>query len=139
MVKTELSVISAARDEDCERGQGEERAAPQFYGRFHGRAAGRGIASGRCTVVSDWSKLRWLQNGFGFIIVCDSLAPGLMSYMPRIRALAVEDGDSLLIASQYARECAIPVVVGVKGLLKTVGNLDFIRVDGAKGTVEVLR
>jgi pyruvate,water dikinase len=75
----------------------------------------------------------------GMVIVSRTAAPALAMVMSRACGLATEYGGQGAIASGFARAHEIPAVVGVEGLLKTVRDGDLIRVNGTKGTVEIVK
>jgi phosphoenolpyruvate synthase/pyruvate phosphate dikinase len=101
-----------------------------------GYGASQGIALGPCTVVSKLEDLDKVRRGT--ILVCETASPKLAHIMARLSGLVTEKGGSLSIAAGYAREYETPAVVGVKGILEVVRNGDVLRVDGSKGTVEVI-
>ena len=102
-----------------------------------GLAASPGIVEGRCTIIRDLEDLHTLQDGT--ILVCEAASPKLAPFMPLLRGLVAERGGPLCIASGYAREYEVPSVVGVKGIMDGLHNGDFIRIDGARGVVDVIR
>ena len=71
--------------------------------------------------------------------MCSTASRNLIGIIPRLRALATERGGTLAIASGVAREHGIPAVVGAAGLTGMIKDGDIIRVDGTKGTVEIVR
>jgi pyruvate,water dikinase len=104
--------------------------------KLRGFAASSGVVEGPCTIIRNLQDLHTLQDGA--ILVCEAASPKVAPFMPFLRGLIAERGGPLAIASGYAREYGIPGVVGVKGLMDTVRNGDVIRVDGSKGTVEII-
>ena len=104
--------------------------------KMRGFAASSGVVEGPCTIIRNMQDLHTLQDGA--ILVCEAASPKVAPFMPFLRGLIAERGGPLAIASGYAREYGIPGVVGVKGLMDTVRNGDVIRVDGSKGTVEII-
>jgi len=101
-----------------------------------GIAASSGIVEGLCTVIRNLEDLHPLQHGG--ILVCEVPSPKLAPFMPFLRGLVAERGGLSAIASGYAREYGIPAVVGIKGLMDTIHNGDVIRVDGERGTVDLI-
>lgn len=114
------------------------RAEPQAVPiRLRGLAASSGIVEGPCTVIRDVNDLHTVKDGA--ILVCDAASPKLGPFMPLLKGLVAGRGGPLSIASCYAREYGVPAVVGVKGITDTLHTGDFVRVDGSKGVVEVIR
>jgi pyruvate,water dikinase len=74
----------------------------------------------------------------GAIIISKNASPELAMVIMKARAMATEYGGQGAAASGFAREYGIPAVVGVEGLVETVKDGDLLRVDGTKGTVEIL-
>lgn len=104
--------------------------------RARGLAASSGIVEGPCTIIRDLEDLHTVQDGT--ILVCETASPKLAPFMPLLRGLVAERGGPLCIASGYARECEVPTVVGVKGIMDVLHNGDLIRIDGARGVVDVI-
>jgi phosphoenolpyruvate synthase/pyruvate phosphate dikinase len=103
---------------------------------WKGYAASHGKAYGRCTVIYRMEDLHKVQPGA--ILVCPTASPKLAVVMPRLAGLVTEQGGVLSIGANYARECGIPAVVGVQGIMEKVHDGSFIRVDGDEGTVEII-
>jgi pyruvate, water dikinase len=101
-----------------------------------GFAASSGIVEGPCTIIRNLQDLHTVQDGA--ILVCEVASPKVAPFMPFLKGLIAERGGPLAIASGYAREYGIPGVVGVRELMRTIRNGDVIRVDGSKGTVEIV-
>jgi len=104
--------------------------------KLRGSAASPGIVEGRCTVIRNLEDLHTLADGA--ILVCDVPSPVLAPYMRFLRGLVAGRGGSGCIASGYAREYEIPAVVGLEGIMGTIHDGDIIRIDGSRGTVEVI-
>jgi pyruvate,water dikinase len=103
---------------------------------LRGLAASPGIAEGPCTVIRKMEDLYTIQDGT--ILICEVPSPALAPYMPFLRGLVAGRGGPNCIASGYAREHEIPAVVGVEGVMNAIHNGDVIRIDGSRGTVEVI-
>jgi len=105
-----------------------------------GKAASPGVAQGPAVVLSDPDNLAALyQIKEGALLVCSTASRNLIAIIPRLGALATERGGTLAIAPGVARDHAIPAVVGAAGLTEMIKDGDIIRVDGTKGTVQILR
>ncbi len=106
---------------------------------IRGEAASRGVAEGRAVVLSDPDNLAALYGiREGALLVCSTASRNLTAIIPRLGALATEHGGMLAIAPGVAREHGVPAVVGAAGLTGMIKNGDIIRVDGTKGTVEII-
>ena len=105
--------------------------------KLEGFAASLGIVEGPCTIIRNLQDLHKLQDGT--ILVCEAASPKVAPYMSFLKGLIAERGGPLCIASEYAREYEVPAVVGVKGLMGTIRNGDVVRIDGSRGTVDIIR
>jgi pyruvate, water dikinase len=101
-----------------------------------GFAASRGMVEGPCTIIRNPQDPSMLKDGA--IIVCEVPSPALAPYMPFLKGLIAEQGGPLCIAAGYAREYEITAVVGVRGVMDAVHDGDVIRIDGSRGTVEII-
>ena len=65
--------------------------------------------------------------------------PGWIPVFPALGGLIVERGGLLSHSAVVAREMGIPTIVGVGGNpLERLSTGDRVRMDGARGTIEVL-
>lgn len=74
----------------------------------------------------------------GEILVTRQTDPGWVVLFPSISGLVVERGSMLSHSAIVAREMGIPAVVGVPGATQRIHTGDLLRLDGARGTVEIL-
>lgn len=74
----------------------------------------------------------------GEILVTRHTDPGWVVLFPSISGLVVERGSMLSHSAIVAREMGIPAVVGVQRAATLIRSGDRLRLDGAKGTVQVL-
>ena len=74
----------------------------------------------------------------GEILVTRHTDPGWVVLFPSISGLVVERGSMLSHSAIVAREMGIPAVVGVRHAASLIRSDDRLRLDGAKGTVQVL-
>ena len=102
-----------------------------------GHGASSGIVTGRCRVISH--PVDALDLSDEDILVYKTASPDLIGLITRVKALVTEQGGPLAILCAYAREKGIPAAVGVNGILAALKDGDMVRVDGTKGTVEVLQ
>jgi pyruvate,water dikinase len=58
--------------------------------------------------------------------------------IPGLKGLVCEQGGPLSTASIFAREHGVPAAVGVNGVFDALKDGDLIRLDGAKGTIDVI-
>ena len=102
-----------------------------------GQPASPGVAMGRATVINSKEDIARVKEGE--VIISRTASPHLAMVMGKACAIAAEYGSQGAAASSFARECGIPAVVGVADLTKAVCNGDLVRIDGTKGTVEIVR
>ena len=74
----------------------------------------------------------------GEILVCYRTDPGWVPLFPAAAAILVERGSLLSHSAVVARELCIPTVVAIPNLMNRLRTGQRIRVDAAKGTVEVI-
>ena len=102
---------------------------------LHGLGCCPGIVEGTVQVVWDPTQV----GGFaGEILVAKRTDPGWVLLFPAFRALLVERGSVLSHSAIVAREMGIPTVVGVTGLTDRLQSGQRVRMDGLRGTVEIL-
>lgn len=104
--------------------------------RLSGFAASSGTIEGPCTIIKDMRDLQSLSRGT--IAVFETALPAATPFMHLLGGLITERGGSLSIVSRYARMYEIPAVIGVDGLMNAIKNGDVVRVDGSKGTVDII-
>jgi pyruvate,water dikinase len=103
---------------------------------LHGLGCCPGIVEGIVQVVSDPTQV---DGGFvGDILVAKRTDPGWVLLFPAFRAMVVERGSVLSHSAIVAREMGIATVVGVTGLTDRLKSGQRVRVDGLRGTVEIL-
>lgn len=100
-----------------------------------GSGASPGVAEGRARVVTHPD-----QAGIdeGEILVAHNTDPSWASLMFLSSGLVADIGGVMSHTAIVARELSLPCVVNTKFASKTLRTGDLIRVDGARGTVEVL-
>ena len=104
--------------------------------KLRGFAASPGIVEGPCTVIRNPEDLHTLQDGA--ILVCEAPLPALAPYMRFLRGLVAGQGGLHCIAAGCAREHEVPAVVGAGGVMEALQSGDVIRIDGSRGTVEIM-
>jgi pyruvate,water dikinase len=111
---------------------------------FPGIALGPAVVEGIAVKADDLlSLLREAANngdllGPKTILVVPSLEPAWAVVFPRVAGVAAEIGGELSHASILLREARKPAVVNCAGIFRRVRTGDRLRLDGARGLVEVL-
>ncbi|KAK8805912.1 hypothetical protein WA158_002568 [Blastocystis sp. Blastoise] len=100
-----------------------------------GMPTSAGIVEGKAVVVLD-PKESHLQKGD--ILVAPATDPGWTPLFVPASAVVIAIGGPLTHGSIVAREMGIPCVVNVNNLMEKVKTGMRIRVDGSKGTIEIL-
>jgi len=72
------------------------------------------------------------------IMVAKQTDPGWGVLFPSVSGLIIEKGSMLSHSAIVAREMGIPAVIGVKNATRIFSTGDTVRLDGGKGTVEIL-
>jgi len=100
-----------------------------------GEPVSPGVYEGRVRVVHDPSKTKLNQ---GEILCCHGTDPSWTPLFLSAGALVMEVGGLMTHGSVVAREYGIPAVVALERITERLQNGQFVRVDGSRGTVEVL-
>ena len=103
---------------------------------FNGAAASQGIAEGRVRVVLGTDAIGDFEPGE--ILVAPQTDPSWTPLFMVASAVIVNTGSMGSHAMIVARELGIPCVAGLPGATTMLKTGDLVRVDGAKGTIEVL-
>jgi pyruvate,water dikinase len=74
----------------------------------------------------------------GEILVAKQTNIGWTLFFPRAAGIITEVGAPLSHAAVVARELGIPAVVNCSNATKRLRDGDLVRVDGTRGTVEIL-
>jgi pyruvate,water dikinase len=104
---------------------------------FQGYPGSPGVAEGVARVITSFEAFPKLQPGE--ILVCPYTATAWTPLFPKVKAVVTDTGGMLTHAAITAREYRIPAVVGTWRATRSIKDGDFIRVDGDRGVVEVLR
>ena len=102
-----------------------------------GFAGAPGVVEGIARVISQAEDAG--QLGDGEILVTTVTNIGWTPVFPRAAAVVTDVGAPLSHAAIVARELGIPAVVGCGNATMRLRSGDRIRVDGGRGTVQVLR
>lgn len=100
-----------------------------------GMPTSAGVVEGRAVVATDPDTTVLAK---GDILVAKATDPGWTPLFIPAAGAVIEIGGPLTHGSVVAREMGIPCVVGVMGLTKKLKTGMRIRVDGSKGTIEIL-
>ena len=113
-------------------------AAPPDSGRdtITGFPGAAGVVEGTARVIASAEDAG--QLGDGEILVTTSTNVGWTPIFPRAAAVVTDVGAPLSHAAIVARELGLPAVVGCGNATMRLHSGDRIRVDGGRGTVEVL-
>lgn len=124
----------------CEAGEAEELSAHDFPNRggtpLVGIGCSPGVVEGIARVLKSLSEIDDMKPGE--ILVTPHTDPGWTPLFLTCKAVVTEIGGFLSHGATIAREYGIPTVVNVAEATRTIGTGDRIRVDGTRGTVEVL-
>jgi pyruvate,water dikinase len=109
---------------------------PKPEGPVTGIAASPGQVEGIARVVMTVDEFDDVAEGD--ILVCQMTNPAWVVLFTRIAGLVTDTGGTTSHPAVLSREFGIPAVVGTSVATKRIRTGDRIRVDGSKGTVEVL-
>ncbi|HEX6453933.1 MAG TPA: PEP-utilizing enzyme [Trebonia sp.] len=101
-----------------------------------GVAASAGVVEGMARVLHDVNEIGSLREGE--ILVCPVTAPSWAPVFGKIKAAISDIGGSMSHAAIVAREYGMPAVVGTGDATRRIRTGDRIRVDGDRGTVQIL-
>jgi phosphohistidine swiveling domain-containing protein len=101
-----------------------------------GIAAGSGVVEGPVRVVHDPAVI---EVEPGEILVAPTTDPSWASIMFVSSALVVDIGSVLSHAAVVARELGLPCVVNTRNGTRVLRDGDLVRVDGAAGTVQLIK
>ncbi len=108
----------------------------QFSDQIQGLPGSAGVAQGRVRVLNAPEEGGQLQPGE--ILVAVTTNVGWTPLFPRLAAVVTDVGAPLSHAAIVARELGIPAVVGCFNATSLLHTGDLVRVDGARGAVEIL-
>lgn len=105
-------------------------------GHLKGMAASPGQVEGRARVILDADDLSQIQPGE--ILVATVTAPSWGPIFGRIGAAVTDIGGMMSHAAIVCREYALPAVTGTGSASAVIKTGQLLRVDGTKGTVEIV-
>lgn len=102
-----------------------------------GLGVGTEIVEGPVRIVLDPGDDIEVENGD--ILVCPTTDPSWVALMTVAGGLVIDIGGAVSHGAVVAREIGIPCVIGTHTGTRDLRDGDVVRVDGARGTVEVLK
>jgi pyruvate, water dikinase len=103
---------------------------------LQGVGASAGVAEGPARVVLRTSDIERVQDGE--ILVCPATAPAWAPVFGRVRGIVSDVGGMMSHAAILCREYGIPAVLGTSSGTRRIATGDLVRVDGDRGTVQLL-
>jgi pyruvate,water dikinase len=103
---------------------------------LQGVGASSGVAEGPARVVLRTSEIEQVQDGE--ILVCPATAPAWAPVFGRVRGIVSDVGGMMSHAAILCREYGIPAVLGTSSGTRRIATGDLVRVDGDRGTVQLL-
>lgn len=107
---------------------------PIYKTDLSGIASCEGIVKAEAKVLESPNDVASLD---GKILITKSTDPGWITIFKSASGVIVERGSSLSHASIVCREMGIPCIVAVKGVTSIIKSGDIIKMDGAKGVIEI--
>lgn len=103
---------------------------------LHGVGASPGVAEGPARIVLRTSDIEQVQDGE--VLICPATAPAWAPVFGRVRAIVSDVGGMMSHAAILCREYGIPAVLGTSSGTRRIVTGDLVRVDGERGTVQLL-
>lgn len=104
--------------------------------KISGHAASPGEVTGVARLVLDPHDMARVRQGD--VLITRSTAPSYNALLPLLSGIVTDRGGTLSHAAVVAREYGIPAVVGCGNATELIADGVRVRLDGARGTVEVL-
>jgi pyruvate,water dikinase len=104
--------------------------------KISGHAASPGEVTGVARLVLDPHDMARVKQGD--VLITRSTAPSYNALLPLLSGIVTDRGGTLAHAAVVAREYGIPAVVGCGNATELIRDGARVRLDGARGTVEVL-
>jgi len=104
--------------------------------RIEGIAGSPGTVEGTARVVMTTDEFDQVRDGD--ILVCQMTNPAWVVLFTKIAGLVTDTGGTTSHPAVLSREFGIPAVIGTSVATKRIRTGDRIRVDGTKGSVEIL-
>jgi pyruvate, water dikinase len=112
------------------------RAGADEGDELQGVGASAGVAEGPARVVFRTTDIDRVQDGE--ILICPATAPAWAPVFGRVRAIVSDVGGMMSHAAILCREYGIPAVLGTSSGTRRIATGDLVRVDGDRGTVQLL-
>ncbi len=109
-----------------------------FYnevGELRGIPCSNGVAEGEALVIRNVTEVKNVKDK---ILITKMTDPGWVFLLATAKGVISEKGSLLSHTAIISRELKIPSIVGVSHLMDSIESGDLIRMDGEKGTVEIL-
>jgi len=110
--------------------------ASRLDGVYLGVGCSAGVATAPCCVVESLEEAGRLKAGQ--ILVAPYANPGWTPLFQLVSGLVLEEGGLLSHCAVVAREYGVPAVLQIKNCTRTFRDGQVLRVDGLRGTVEVV-
>jgi rifampicin phosphotransferase len=104
---------------------------------LRGTAASAGKAIGTARIIQGREDFRRVEPGD--VVVCTTTTPAWTPLFPSIAGLVTDTGGILCHAAVVAREYSIPAIVGAEVATTTIPDGARVEIDGAAGSVRILR
>ncbi|MBQ4061655.1 MAG: hypothetical protein IJD14_02230 [Christensenellaceae bacterium] len=104
---------------------------------WNGTPVSRGIVEGPARIVHDINDANELK--LGEIMIAGFTDAGWTPYYSMLGGLVTEVGAALSHGAVVAREYSLPLVTNVRDITLAIHTGDIVRVDGAAGTVELIK
>jgi phosphohistidine swiveling domain-containing protein len=112
------------------------REKQELAAKVSGFAASPGLVSGVARLVLEPRDMEKVRKGD--LLITRSTSPAYNALLPLIAGVVTDRGGTLSHAAVVAREYGIPAVVGTGNATELIRDGAHVRIDGAKGIVEVL-
>jgi pyruvate, water dikinase len=103
---------------------------------LQGVGASPGVVEGPARIVLRTSDIEQVRDGE--ILVCPATAPAWAPVFGRVLAIVSDVGGMMSHAAILCREYGIPAVLGTSSGTRRIATGDLVRVDGDRGTVQLL-
>jgi pyruvate,water dikinase len=103
---------------------------------LQGVGASAGVAEGQARVVLGTKDIEHVEDGE--ILICPTTAPAWAPVFGRVSAIVSDVGGMMSHAAILCREYGIPAVLGTSSGTRRIATGDLVRVDGDRGTVQLL-
>jgi len=121
---------------EAEQAEKEEKAEAQAATVLKGLPASPGVAEGIARFVVSPAEFDQIQ--MGDILICKMTNPAWVVSFSKISALVTDTGGAGSHPAVVSREFGIPCVVGTSKATRVIKSGMKVRVDGSKGTVEII-